>query len=376
MYKRLLVVSDTALYKNTDGVFGFAAVVKELELIQHDFKEIVWIGAKRPDRMESGALVKIKAKNIKTILIPQMGGKSVKEVGKIFLLYPYLFFFLLYQISKANVIHTRLPSHPGFIALIVSFLFYKKIWWNKFAGSWESSTLPFFYKFQRSILLKAKHTKVTINGLWKNQPTHCISFENPCLYESDLKTGKSFCDNKTFTSPFTFVFIGRLDNAKGMDKIVEALKNTTIEDIHQVHFIGDSPEKESYESDCAFLGSKVLFHGFLASDKVHHVLEQADFLLLPSKSEGFPKVIAEAACYGVIPIVSDVGSIPQYINSNNGFLWKREGTVLFGEVLKNALQTPVDQLKNKSKNIHVLAKMFTFEIYKSKLQKLLLSNSK
>ena len=54
-----------------------------------------------------------------------------------------------------------------------------------------------------------------------------------------------------------------------------------------------------------------------------HIYSKCDFIILPSKSEGFPKVIGEAMNYGCIPIVSDVSCISQYIqNGVNGFLIK------------------------------------------------------
>lgn len=374
MYKRLVVVSDTALYKHNTQVFGFSAVVKELEFLQHDFEEIIWIGANRPELKDNGTLIQIKAPNINTILIPKMGGKSAKEVIRIFLLYPYLYCLAFKYIYKADVIHTRLPSHPAFIAVIISFLFPKKIWWHKFAGSWEPTTLPFFYKVQRSLLLKAKHSKVAINGFWKDQPAHCLSFENPCLYDIDLKVGQETSKTKSFDSPFSFVFIGRLDNAKGVDKIIEALSNTPTDKIKTVHFIGDSPSKTMYEQQASFLGSKVTFHGFLSTEKIHELLTESDFLVLPSKSEGFPKVIAEAACYGVIPITSDVGSIAHYINESNGFVWQINGDKTFEEVFSEAINSSSTQLKEKSIRITNVAKLFTFENYKNKLEKWVFSD--
>jgi glycosyltransferase involved in cell wall biosynthesis len=100
-------------------------------------------------------------------------------------------------------------------------------------------------------------------------------------------------------------------------------------------------------------------------------LKQADFLLLPSvASEGFPKVIAEAACYGVVPIVSDVGSISHYINANNGFICDSENIVRTFEIqLHNALNAENNVLVNKSIQVSEVAKLFTFNAYLDKLQR-------
>lgn len=370
MYKRLVVVSDTALYKQNNQVFGFVAVVNELELLQDNFEEIIWIGANRPELKDNGTLIEIKAPNIKTILLPKMGGKSLLQVLKILVLYPYLFVLIFKNVYKAEVVHTRLPSHPAFMAVLISYLSPKKIWWNKFAGSWEPTTLPFFYKVQRNLLLKAKHTKVTINGFWDEQPNHCLSFENPCLTQEDIIRGREVAEQKTFEGSYVFSFVGRLEDAKGVSRIIEALRVIPTDKIKEVHFVGNGDKMEYYKSETSFLGNKVFFHGFLDKKGVHAILAQSHFFLLPSASEGFPKVIAEATCYGTIPVVSDVGSISHYINKENGFVWEVKSTTCYTEVLQSAVNTPPITLKHLSANNLILAELFTFDNYKQKLQRL------
>lgn len=375
MYKQLVVISDTAIYKNDGKVFGFASVVHELEYIEDKFEAIIWIGTNSPKLKGNDTLIEIKSQNIQTILIPRMGGKSIFQILKILVLYPYLFLLIGKHISNASVIHTRAPSHPAFVATLLSFLFPNKIGWHKFAGSWDVNNLPFFYKLQRSILQMAKHSKVTINGFWPNQPKNCISFENPCLTQNDILKGKAIALTKRFNEKFNLVFIGRLEDAKGMTIILDALKTIDLIKINQIHFIGDSNQRNYFEEKAIFLKDKAIFHGFLSSDKVHQLLEKAHFIILPSKSEGFPKVIAEAACYGVIPIASNVGSISHYVNETNGFVWKYDGVVPFGTVLKQALETKPDQLAQLSQNVLPLAELFTFENYRSKLEQYILNST-
>lgn len=375
MYKQLVVISDTAIYKNDGKVFGFASVVQELEYIEDKFETIIWIGTNSPKLKGNDTLIEIKSQNIQTILIPKMGGKSIFQILKILVLYPYLFLLIGKHIFNASVIHTRAPSHPAFIAILLSFLIPKKIWWHKFAGSWKSSNLPLFYKLQRNILEKAKHSNVTINGFWPNQPNHCISFENPCLTNEDINRGIEIIKTKKFTDKFNLCFIGRLDEAKGVDLIIEALKQINLDKIEKIYFIGDGERRKHFQYQAAFLEGKAVFYGFLNKQRVHHILSTSHFLLLPSKSEGFPKVIAEAACYGVIPIASDVGSISHYINQSNGFIWKYNGAQSFATVLNQAFETNPDQLAQISQNVLPLAELFTFENYRSKLQQYILNST-
>ena len=41
---------------------------------------------------------------------------------------------------------------------------------------------------------------------------------------------------------------------------------------------------------------------------------EAHFILLPSRSEGWPKVLSEAMAYGVVPVAAAVSSIPQILS--------------------------------------------------------------
>lgn len=368
MHKTLTIVSDTALYCKNGTFYGFNAVVNEIKSFENLFEEIIWIGYNYPDRHEDKTLIKIESANVKVILLHKIGGKSIVDLMNIFINYPIFFFKIFKYVVKANVIHTRAPSHPAFIATVLSFFIKNKIWWHKFAGSWNATTLPFFYKFQRDLLLKAKHSKVTINGFWDNQPSHCLSFENPCLMDEDIVFGTKNIESKNFKDKFTLCFIGRLDEAKGVDVILKSLEKIGLEKIKKVHFIGNSEKRNFFEEKASFLDKKVIFHGILNKQDVHHILAESHFLLLPSKSEGFPKVIAEAACYGTIPIVSNVGSISHYIDDSNGFLWERNSATSYDLILDKAFNEDTISLERKAKKLSIQAKKFTFTNYVSKLQ--------
>jgi glycosyltransferase involved in cell wall biosynthesis len=79
--------------------------------------------------------------------------------------------------------------------------------------------------------------------------------------------------------------------------------------------LGDGPERPDFERLCEQLGlsSLVRFHGWVAHDRVLTLLQDAHFILLPSKTEGWPKVLSEAMAYGVVPISSQVSAIPQVL---------------------------------------------------------------
>ncbi|HRE79337.1 MAG TPA: glycosyltransferase family 4 protein [Flavobacterium sp.] len=368
--KKLTIVSDTAIFHSNNSYYGFGPVVREIEFVEHLFDQITWIGFDRQDRIGDLSMQKIQSNKIKFILLKNVGGKGLFSFLKILTQYPFMFFVIYRQIQKSDIIHTRAPSHPALIAILISYFFNKnKIWWNKYAGDWGQIEAPSSYRFQRNILKKATFSNVTINGFWSNQPKHCFSFENPCLTKNDIENGKVIAKNKTFSSPYTFCFVGRFDNVKGVSILLDALKRIPPQMIEKIHLIGDGHKLNVYKEQAKELVDKAVFHGFLQKNELHKFMEESHFLLLPSKAEGFPKVVAEAACYGTIPIVSNVGSIPHYINVNNGFLWKiNDKNSSYEQVLENALKSDKTELQNKSMEVLKLAELFTFENYLRKLE--------
>jgi glycosyltransferase involved in cell wall biosynthesis len=314
--------------KNELGSFSFGPVVRELEHVEHLFDEITWVGYANKSNEVDVSMIKINSPKIKLILFKSIGGKGIFSFINILLQYPKMFFVILNQIQNTDIVHTRAPSHPALIAIIISFFYKKnKIWWNKYAGDWGQKNPPLSYGFQRNLLKIATFSNVTINGFWINQPNHCYSFENPCLTQKDIEKGKIIASKKNFSQPFIFCFAGRFDEVKGISILLNALKALPSETIEKIHLIGDGQMINNYKLEAKELGNKVIFHGFLQKNELHEFIANSHFLLLPSKAEGFPKVVAEAACYGTSPIVSDVGSITHYINEKNGFVWEINGAI-------------------------------------------------
>jgi len=60
-------------------------------------------------------------------------------------------------------------------------------------------------------------------------------------------------------------------------------------------------------------GLAVTFHGWLPRPQVGKIYARGHLLLLPSRSEGWPKVLSEGMAYGLAPVAGAVGSIPQLL---------------------------------------------------------------
>lgn len=374
---RLLIVSDTAMFQDETVNFAFGPVVREVEYIASDFDCITWIGFDRKENIQNKSFLRISNPSIKLIRLKPTGGDSLKDKLEVILNTPKMLKIIFKEFKKHDIIHTRAPSSPAFLAVLISYFFKKKkIYWNKYAGNWNQKKPPFFYGLQRFILKKAFFSHVTINGRWVGQPQHCLSFENPCITEQERMNGATALRAKTYHPPFHFCFIGRIEEEKGVGRILDALEQFPDKAlVHTVHFIGDGPQKGHFETRAAAIqGINILFHGYLSREEIDPILSTCQFLLLPSTaSEGFPKVIAEGWNYGCIPIVSNVSSIPQYVNSRNGFVWEAMNGESFSAFF-TALSFDEVKLGTLAKAGYQSANTFTFGKYRERINQEILKS--
>lgn len=374
MRKKLVIISHTEHYKDSENqILGLGSTVNEINFLSDYWQEIVHVACLHDSKPNKNS-IHYSNSNIKFVAIPPFGGKNIYHKIFIFFIIPSILRQVIKSIKGATEVQLRLPTSIGLFLLPLFSIFISRKFtlWIKYAGDWNELNPPISNRMQRWWLKKNfANCKVTINGFWNNQFKHCLSFENPSLTIKDIEKGKIVAENKNFITPFTFVFVGRLELEKGVDEIINALKTIPIKYIDKLHFIGDGEKLEYYKKATFFLKDKVTFHGFLDKFHVHEILKQSHFFLLPSKSEGFPKVIAEACCYGAIPIVSNVGSITHYVNDFNGFIWDKNSNKNFSQIIQKAIHLNPISLKEKSIAGIELAKKFTFVNYIQKLEQIL-----
>lgn len=359
-----------------DGVvFGWGATVEEINQIVSQWDEIVHIACLHEGPPPRGSRQYITSR-IKFVPLKPTGGVRLLEKLNILRHAPSTIRTVSEQLQGAASVQLRTPTGIG-VYLLPAFSFFLRrdyTFWVKYAGNWNAAECPNGYRFQRWWLFKnLANCKVTINGSWPDQPKHCLSFENPCLTSLEISEGRRRAIEKDFEPPFRLLFVGRLQDEKGIGVVLDALKELGPKQVSRIDIVGDGSKRDEYETRSSESGLNVIFHGFLDRSLVHELMSKAHFLLLPSESEGFPKVIAEAACYGCIPIVSNVGSIEQYVDNTNGYLWDRNGEFPYSQILRAALAEKSYTLYEKAKRLSTLAERFTFDRYLSKLNDLILS---
>lgn len=368
---RLLIISASPMWRDMNGqVQIFEPTLREIEAIQESiFDKVTWIGFEsESSNRQDGRTTSHK---IDPVLLPASGGKGFLSKIRQIALLPYYGWLIRKYALANNYIHTRGPSVPAIIGVVFSFLSSQKNYWHKYAGNWIQQNPPLSYRIQRSLLKRAKHAIVTVNGKWGGEGPHVKAFENPCVNDAMIQEGKLVAEAKDFEQPLELCFVGRIEKAKGVGFILEVLKQIGSENIvSQMDFIGGGAELDYWQEEARKVANiHVKFHGSLNLEHLTSLYKRCHGLLLPSvASEGFPKVIAEAGACGCLPIVSGISSITQYIrHQENGLVIEPLEPWKLVALLSTIKQQPV-MAKGMAKSANEMASAFTFNRFTNKLK--------
>lgn len=122
---------------------------------------------------------------------------------------------------------------------------------------------------------------------------------------------------KTNTKSLNLVFVGRLVNEKGVDKLITSVKNLLNKGIDlNLTIIGDGIEtinlkklSSGYEKNIKFVGKQI---------NIMEWLDKFDVFVYPSVwKEAFGISVVEAMSRGCIPIVSNKGGLVEIINTDD-----------------------------------------------------------
>lgn len=377
--RKLVIISHTEHQLTATGqVVGFAPTVNEVNYLSAHWEEVVHIACLE-NKPAKGHSIAYANDRIRFVAIPSFGGPTFREKLNIITSSVRILRIIHKQLKDATEVQLRLPMGIGVYILPYFILNRRRSYsfWVKYANNWTGKAASPGYGFQRWLLRKnwAK-CGVTINGSWEGQPSHCHSFENPCLQEVHREEGAGVLPLKQQTTgPFTLIFVGRVEYAKGIDLLLKKISEWPVQLIKDVHIVGEGPLLADLIAAFKKAGISVRPHGFQSQQVIFELLKASDFLLLPSRSEGFPKVVAEALNFGCLPVVSAVGSVAHYIrDGENGFLVREVTGEEVNRTFQRAISSSPEERQRMAARGFELAGAFTFRAYLDKLKKNILND--
>lgn len=145
------------------------------------------------------------------------------------------------------------------------------------------------------------------------------------LYDRDIDIKKSL--------KLRVGFIGRLETQKGIELFLSLMGQPELKD---VHWTIAGRGTQAITDKLKLLDKNMTNFQFLGFIKADEFYSQIDVVCVPSLwDEPFGRIPIEAALYGVFPIVSDKGGLPEVINALN-----------FGEVAKPTVNSFAKKIQN------------------------------
>jgi glycosyltransferase involved in cell wall biosynthesis len=366
---KILIISHTPHYYRAGQLVGWGPTIREIDQLASMFDQVIHLAVLYAGDAPESCLA-YQAPNIQFLPVRPTGGDHL--AGKLSVLTATPGY--LAQIQKAitalddqDVIHVRCPANLSLIALLLlSLRHVPSRRWIKYAGNWRPNKLePLTYKLQRILLQKnTPRCVVTVNGSWSGQPAHVLSFYNPSYSVAEIENAKN--RQKELYPPYRLIFVGALDRSKGCRQAVETAVNLLLDGINlALDVIGDGKLRVDLEAYVRAAGQseKIRFHGWLPRQGIEPFYEKAHFILLPSRSEGWPKVLSEAMAYGVVPLAGAVSSIPQTLSQFGvGQALPPDEPAGFVQAIQEYIHQP-ELWKAESMNGIQAALHFTYEAY-------------
>jgi len=148
--------------------------------------------------------------------------------------------------------------------------------------------------------------------------------------------------NRERNKKFCIGFIGRLEEVKGIDTLLNAAAGLKIE--YEIWIVVEGPQSSSLQVLATKLGiaTKLRIFNGISHEEIPQFLQKMDVLILPSRTtskikEQFGRVLIEAMACGVPVIGSNSGAIPEVIG---------DGGLIFVEDSYKELRNQILRLNN------------------------------
>jgi exopolysaccharide biosynthesis WecB/TagA/CpsF family protein len=138
-----------------------------------------------------------------------------------------------------------------------------------------------------------------------------------------------------------FVFVGRVEAAKGVEPLVDALALLVGRSLPaRLVVIGDGSRRAAMEERASRAGvlDRIVFAGWVGQEQLPAWLQASDMLVLPSAHEGLPTAVVEALACGIPVVATPVGDLLRLIHEGrNGIIVEKPTPAALAGVLESAL---------------------------------------
>ena len=370
---KFAIITHTIHKKKNNNFYAYEPYVREINLWLKYVSEVKILAPIDDSKIRVIDSIYTDSIPITLEVIPAFNIISLKNKFLSIFRIPLIMLKILKVCFWADHIHIRCPGNIGLLGSFVQVFFPHKIKTVKYAGNWDpESKQPLSYILQKKILSNTfftRNCKVLVYGKWKNQTKNILPFFTATYNEDEKKAVYS----KVVDKKVRLIFVGNFSESKQPLKsvlVAEKLKNKGYD--VELNMFGNGVE---YNNVLKYIEDKrisdfIHLKGNKSKNEIKTAFQKSNFLVFVSKSEGWPKVIAEAMFWGCLPISSKISCIPYMLD------FGRRGKLTSGDV--NEIVIIIESyISNKEKYLEEsnLAKkwsqQFTLEKFQESIKRII-----
>lgn len=276
-------------------------------------------------------------------------------------------------VSKFDLVHVNMASDVSLYRKI-PFIYITKLFGKKLVIHQHGGNIKQFYysecgpkrrKFINNVLQKADAFVVVapyLKEIFKDIVEEEMIVVLPNAIEIPENIHKGYQEQN-------LLFLGRLCKEKGINELLEAVKDLKSEfaDLHL--YLGGVWVDDELKHKAEKCEGYVHYLGWIDAEHKDKYLRECNIFVLPTYFEGLPMSLLEGMAYGCACVASEVGGIPQVMTSGkDGILIPIKDVEALKDAVKKLLENPSLQ-KELGKNAEKTVEE-GYDIHKS-VQKLL-----
>jgi len=369
---KLIVISSSPFVAKSEGYEAYSPYIREMEIWARHADAIgfccpVWKSDRGtlvgPIAFPIARLFEAQDFNITTF------GAMIQAIGNSFHNFRQLFAAMCW----ADHIHLRCPGNLGLMGCIVQIFFPRKPKTAKYAGNWApKAKQPWSYKLQRWILSNTfltRNMQVLVYGEWPAQTKNIKPFFTATYREADKRPVQV----RPLQGTLQAMFVGTLSPGKRplyAVQLVAALRERGID--MQLSLYGHGVEKQMLENYIGQnkLEKNIFLKGNQPRETVQEAFTQSHFVMLPSQSEGWPKVVAEGMFWGCLPVASRVSCVSSMLNQGNRGVLLDMDFEKDASQLETLIKNPAAYVDKVEKSI-AWSRQYTMDVFENEIKMLL-----
>ena len=373
MKNTLVVISSNWIKKNKENYYGYPQW-KFLERFRSFFGNTCFIApvkAVKGQNQSEELGIKLNSK-VKIIELPYFEG-TISQVKRFYLVF-YLIPKYLKYIKNAQIVFVYNRDFFSTIALLVSKILNKKtvffigdIWHKNIKEKYKNPLFVLAGKMlsfiQRYIISLKKGNSLLLTTLNKEIESEVRKWnvEYQRYFASLISESNIFYKKLhplSEKSVIKILYVGWLTEGKGVQDLIKASSKLQKEIPSKVelHIVGNGYYKEYLVNLAHNKRVEAVFYGFVGNRKrLKSIYQGSDIFVLASYTEGYPKVVFEAASQGCFVITSDIVELEDLCVK-----YKTKDTSALTSLLKKAI-LDFDFYKNQIERQYIYIKNYTLE---------------